>query len=286
VSRLKLCVQEMLRQLGFYHRVKASFLYDLYWLLADVQLLHDRRSELNFYRDFLRGFHPGDLIFDVGANYGVKTDIFLRLGARVVAVEPDEANKSMLQERFLKYRLVPKPVVIVQKAVSDSNVIETMWIDSPGSAMNTLSRKWVETLRSDDTRFGHAMRFAERKEVATTTLEELFAWYGRPFYIKLDVEGYELTVLRGLRRPVPYISFEVNLPEFRPEGVQCIELLARLAADCQFNYAIDCRRGMAQEEWLGPEEFLPVLLQCNEKSIEVFGKTSLAANPEQTLPCT
>src|SRR5690348_16870321 len=37
----------------------------------------------------LSGFvHPGDLCFDVGANVGRKAESMLRLGARVVAVEP------------------------------------------------------------------------------------------------------------------------------------------------------------------------------------------------------
>jgi FkbM family methyltransferase len=231
VEGLKPRLQELLRRHGLYHRLKASPFYDLYWSLADSSLVRDRRRELYFYRVLLGGFRRGDLIFDIGANQGLKTDIFVRLGARVVAVEPDEVNRRILEERFLRYRLFPKRVVIVQKAVSDKATIDTMWIDKPGSAMNTFNRKWVETLRTDQTRFGYAIDFQQQKEVPTTTLEELFTVLGVPFFIKIDVEGYELNVLRGLRRRVPYLSFEVNLPEFRPEGLQCVKLLERLAAD-------------------------------------------------------
>ena len=270
---LKLEIQRLLLRLGLYYRLQASSLYDIYWSLADASLLRRIRSELNFYRSLLGGLHRGDLIFDIGANHGSKTDIFLRLGARVVAVDPDEKNKSILEEKFLRYRLRPKPVEIVQKAVSDTNRVETMWIDTPGSALNTFSRKWVETLRADNTRFGHTLRFAQRQTVPATTLEDLFVKYGRPFFIKIDVEGYELMVLRGMRQKVPYVSFEVNLPEFRQEGLECIALLERLAPDGQFNYVIDCRRGLAQEKWLGAQEFSRMLCNCEQKSIEIVWKT-------------
>jgi FkbM family methyltransferase len=271
---LKTHVQLILKRMGLYNRLKASPLYGVYWRVANRSLVDDRGKEVAFYRNLLKGLHPGGLIFDVGANQGTKTDVFLRLGARVVAVEPDETNQHILIERYLRFRLTRTPVVIVGKAVSDKSAVETMWIDEPGSAKNTLSGKWVETLRNDGTRFGQRLTFALRKEIPTTTLDQLVTKYGLPFFIKIDVEGYELSVLRGLRRPVPYLSFEVNLPEFRPEGLQCVEVLGRLAAEGRFNYAADCRQGLAREDWLGPQEFSRVLSQCEDKSIEVFWKTS------------
>jgi hypothetical protein len=105
-------------------------------------------------------------------------------------------------------------------AVSDSVGTHTMWVDAPGSAKNTLNPKWVDTLRTDAQRFGTTLQFAQELEVKTTTLEELFRIHGRPYYIKIDVEGHEPAVLKGLQSAVPYVSFEVNLPEFKPEAVQ------------------------------------------------------------------
>ncbi len=62
--------------------------------------------------------------------------------------------------------------------------------------------------------------------------------------MKIDVEGLEPSVIRGLRRPVPYLSFEVNLPEFRPEGLECVELLRTLTPTGAFNYAVKCDTGL------------------------------------------
>ena len=270
----KTLVQNALNRAHLYHRVRASRMYDLYWTIFDKTIIDNRRAEIAFYRNVLKGFQPNSLVFDVGANHGWKSDTFLRLGARVVAVEPDEVNQDVLRQKFLSYRLFKKPLTVVGKALGESNATETMWVDEPGSAKNTLSKKWVDTLREDASRFGETLGFREQKTVAITTLDDLIAAHGVPFFIKIDVEGYEPCVLRGLHQRVPYVSFEVNLPEFRPEGLECIELLRKLAADGRFNYAVDCRDGLALREWVDAATFSRLFSACSEKSIEVFWKSS------------
>jgi hypothetical protein len=50
-------------------------------------------------------------------------------------------------------------------------------------------------------------------------------------------------VLRGLKVAVPALSFEANLPLFRAETIECIELLAFLDADYRFAMTIDMSSG-------------------------------------------
>jgi FkbM family methyltransferase len=269
---LKSNAQRVLKQVHLYERVKASCLYDLFWTFADKSVIEQKDSELQFYKTVLTGFRKGDLVFDIGANQGFKTEIFLRLGARVVAVDPDKVNRAILEEKFLKYRLNKKPVVVVGKAVSDKNGSEIFWVDEPGSGKNTLNHKWVEILQNDRDRFGKKLSFGEKLPVVTVTLEELISIYGSPFFVKIDVEGHEFNVLQGLQRPVPYLSFEVNLPEFRVEGLKCVELLERLAPLGQFNYAAADGLKLASNYWLNPPEFIAMFDHCTESSVEVFWK--------------
>src|ERR1700678_2497716 len=120
-------------------RLKSSVIRDAYWAIGHRERLQSRQQELHFYASVLAGFEKSDLIFDIGANEGAKTDVFLRLGARVVAVEPNDACSRSLKERFLELRITPRPVTIVSRAVSNRPGTEEMLIDGPGSAVNTLS---------------------------------------------------------------------------------------------------------------------------------------------------
>ena len=267
---LKAGTQRALLKLGVYHRLKESPVYDIYWKVFNARIVRQRDQEVAFYRTVLKGLRPGALIFDVGANEGAKTDVFLRLGARVVAVEPDASNQEALAGRFHRWRIRRKPVVIVPEAVSDSVGTGTMFEDAPGSAKNTLNPKWAEILRNDDTRFGRTLGFANARPVRTTTLDHLIAEHGLPHFIKIDVEGLEASVLRGLQRTVPYVSFEVNLPEFHDEGLECIQLLARAAPGGRFNCADAVGDGLMLNEWLDASRFTKWFAACGAPSVEVF----------------
>jgi FkbM family methyltransferase len=280
VSLLKRQIQTILKRAGLYYRLKTSHIDDLYRGLVDRNWVRDRDAQINFYRQLMPDLRRGDTVFDIGANEGLKTDLFLRMGARVIAIEPDETNLLILRERFFKLRFTPKRVVVVSKAISNEDGTGLMWIDGPGSAVNTLSPKWADALKGNKARHacGHCgLEFAKHRAVETTTLEHLIAEYGRPRFIKIDVEGCELNVITGLRQPVACLSFEVNLPEFLPEGLECVRRLAALAGSSEFNYSADCQRGLALQRWLGADEFPVVLRSCNETSLEVFCKTRVLA---------
>ncbi len=275
---LKRQAQGVLKAVGLYERVKASRLYDLYWSRTDPHWITDRAQEVEFYRTVLAGLKKRDLIFDIGANDGRKTDVFLRLGARVVAVEPDETNLKVLKGKFLKNRLFPKAVAVEGKAVSDRTGSVSMLIDAPGSALNTLSPKWANTLRSDPARFGQQFDFTTEKVIETTTLESLIEKHGTPFYIKIDVEGHELNALRGLKHAVPRVSFEVNLPEFKEEGLECIGLLQRLAPDGEFNCVAECRDGLKYSTWLRGPEFVQAYGEFTDSTLEIFWRNAKFAS--------
>jgi hypothetical protein len=88
-------------------------------LLIHVKKIYyaaETRLHLSRYASlFGQVIRPGNLVFDVGANLGQKTQIFLSLGARVISIEPERGCTEYLQKKF---RGVDR-VTVVNVAVSD-----------------------------------------------------------------------------------------------------------------------------------------------------------------------
>jgi FkbM family methyltransferase len=144
------------------------------------------------FRDFLRQFVPnGSLAFDVGAHRGRYAETLLELGARVVAVEPNPALAAKLRDTFPK-------VQIVEAAVGSK----------PGRATLIIGRYDEHSTLSGGWAAAHPDRWTGELEVAVTTLDALVETYGRPDFVKIDVEGFEDEVVDGLTTPLPVLSFE------------------------------------------------------------------------------
>jgi hypothetical protein len=77
---------------------------------------------------------------------------------------------------------------------------------------------------------------------------------------------------RQRRREVDF--YHQLLTGYRPQnlifGLECIELLDRVATGGSFNFAADCQQGLAMQQWLQKREFAEVLRHCSEQCIEVF----------------
>ena len=209
-----------------------------------------------FYRQFIP---QGGLCFDVGANMGDRTAIFLGLGARVIAVEPQPACAETLRQRF------DDRVAVVDAALGPAPGQASLMIASYHT-LASLSRDWVEAVRES----GRFADFTWEREIATrmTTLDELIGSYGVPDFCKLDVEGFELEVLEGLSRPVRALSFEFT---FERLGTRLAagEYVARLGMR-RFNFSYGESLTLALKEWIGPAEMLH-FLESTPKSIEIFG---------------
>src|SRR5262245_5102515 len=77
----------------------------------------DRRRRAAMQRLYAQFVRPGDLVFDVGAHVGDRTAAFRRLGARVVAVEPQPALSRTLKLLYGRDAAVAiEPVAIGRNA--------------------------------------------------------------------------------------------------------------------------------------------------------------------------
>jgi FkbM family methyltransferase len=177
--------------------------------------------------DFVR---PGDLVFDVGAHVGDRVASFHRLGARVVAVEP---QPSMVRTLRLLYGR-SKSVAIEALAVGREPGSARMLINVDNPTVSSISPAFVQAAHGAPG--WETQRWNETIDVPVTTLDALIAKHGVPAFIKLDVEGFEAEALSGLSQAVHAVSFEFTTIQ-RDVGLACIERCAALGYG-RFNAAL------------------------------------------------
>ena len=182
-----------------------------------------------FYAPFIR---PGDLCFDVGAHVGNRVAAWRRLGARVVAVEPQSHLHGWLRRLYGR----SPDVTLVPFAVGAAPGTAVLRHDPRNPTVSSLSDEWIAAVGRDPSFAGVSWWAAET--VPVTTLDALIAQYGRPVLCKIDVEGFEAEVLRGLGQPLPVIAFEY-IPAAMSVAANCLAELARLGA-YEFNWFSGC----------------------------------------------
>lgn len=177
-----------------------------------------------FYSRFLR---PGDLAFDIGAHLGNRIRSWRKLGARVVAVEPQPALVRML--RLLYSR--DAGVQIVAAAVASAEGRVPLHLNLSNPTISTTSVDFIA--HAAEAPSFHGQRWQKIIEVRATTLDGLIAGYGPPHFVKIDIEGFEAEALHGLSQPPPALSVEF-VPMHRKVIEAALDRLAELG-DYRFN---------------------------------------------------
>jgi FkbM family methyltransferase len=197
----------------------------------------ERRSRSAFRRHYAQFVSRGDLVFDVGANHGNRTQTFLELGAAVVAVEPQAACAAELRSRFGENG----KLTVVESALGAETGTAELLV-APYDTVATLSSSWVEHVQEAG-RF--RFEWSGGATVAVTTLDALVEQHGIPAFCKIDVEGYEAEVLAGLSRPLPALSFEYT-PEHHDAAVACLDRLAGLGMR---SFSLSAGESLVLGEW-------------------------------------
>ena len=213
-----------------------------------LRLNETEQSQLSFYSQFIK---KGDLVFDVGANVGSRSKLFLNLGSKVVAFEPQpELSEHLIQHlrHHKNFSLMPIGLganpSIVELNISDAHVLSSMsnrWIESTTQSGRFSSYNWDKSI-----------------DVKIDTLDNMFTKFGVPKFIKIDVEGYEFEVLQGLTQPIKYLSFEFTAEDINAT-LNCTNHLDKLGS-----YLFKFSKGES------------LTFEMNEwKSIECFNKSLL-----------
>lgn len=207
-----------------------------------IYRLRDRarhRGMDRLHRSFLSA---GDLAFDIGSHVGDRVASFRRLGCRVVAVEP----QPLLVRVLRRLHGGDPAVTVVDAAVGAAEGRLDLHLNLANPTVATGSAAFIAA--ADGAPRWEGQRWTATVPVPVTTLDALVARHGVPAFVKIDVEGLELDVLRGLSRPLPALSFEFTT--IQPAvALACIERCARLG-DYAFNAALGETQALVHAEWL------------------------------------
>lgn len=219
-----------------------------------------KKIKNNFFQVRFFRKHAGKnrLIFDIGANMGNKTDIFLKLGCTVVAIEPQQDFASYLRVKYSGNKFVK----VVQVALGDKEGSATINTSSIYPGFSSLNKDWQKGTKYHT--------FDKTEMVAMQTLDNLIDKYGLPYFCKIDVEGYELQVIEGLHEKIPLLNFEFHSDDMKSIK-DCSSKLLSLGYQ-HFNFVIEENSKMALSKWVKADELLEKITTCGgKKGITAWG---------------
>jgi len=178
------------------------------YLSPDSQLSYLKFGEKAFDKELLniayKYINEKSTVWDVGANVGVFAFAAASLAKKgeVVAIEADIWLAHFMRKSQNHKKNTNLKIKILPVAMSDQCSIAEFLISDRGRARNALKTEH----RMD------AEGFREQVLVPTLTLDKLLDCFAQPNFIKVDVEGAEVLVLRGASkvlkdiRPIIYIE--------------------------------------------------------------------------------
>lgn len=171
-----------------------------------------------FYRPFVTN---GALVFDIGAHVGDRTACFRRLGARVIALEPQPDCAALLRAEFSG----DPQAQIIEAAIGAQKGSARLHRNEANPTVSTLSTDFIAAARDADG--WRDQSWTSEIDVPVLTLDGLIATHGVPSFIKIDIEGFEHEALKGLTQAVPALSFEFTTIQ-RDVARACITRLGEL----------------------------------------------------------
>lgn len=184
-----------------------------------------------FYKEFVK---RNSLCFDIGANIGFKSKIYLSLGAKVIAFEPQSQCLTVLK------KIKNNKFTLVRKGIGSDNKNSKLYVGNH-IEIATLSNKFKEQFTTQN------IYWNDYEDVEIVTLDSQIELFGLPDYCKIDTEGFEYEILKHLSYPIPIIEFEFT-NGFISESLKCIEKLSTLG-NYEFNFNLNEKNKFELPKW-------------------------------------
>jgi len=204
-----------------------------------------------------------DLIFDIGMHNGADTEFYIKKGFRVVGVEANPSLADAARGKFAA-EIAENRLAVENVGVLDVEDVLSFYINEEVDEWSSF-QKHLGTRQN--TRYTTI-------EIPCRRLDYFIDKYGMPYYLKIDVEGLDATVVRGLTRwttrPL-YVSLEDggidSLVALYETGVRKFKFINQLAIRNLFapvpaleGRAVEHRFGVGSSGPFGgelPGEWLP-----------------------------
>jgi FkbM family methyltransferase len=156
--------------------------------------------------EWIKDFADGDTFFDIGANVGVYSlyCAAVHRWCKVFAFEPDAKNFARLQENIEANAYAN--IVAAQYAVSDRPGVGVFAEASP--IIGSSGGQYDQGLCNGQAHY----------HVSAVTVDILADLYGPPQHVKIDIDGQEARVVRGMRNILKDPRLKSVLVEFALAG--------------------------------------------------------------------
>lgn len=212
-----------------------------------------------------RMLKPGMVAFDVGANLGYYTVLFadsVGLTGKVVAIEPNPTIFDLLNQT-VSLNGFDRTVILVQAAATDDSQ-EALELFVPFGEPKNATVAFDGGARPAELRIG----------VPGVSIDHLSAGLERVDFLKIDVEGAEPAVLKGMSSTIarwkPTIVLEFNAGRYDNPGAFLDQMLSTYGSVGEIDFEGDCRLA-------DPAEILSTRL--DEDRLLCFSSEPLANNP-------